>query len=87
MRVTGSNSIKIEDVFIPDAGVSLSRLQGIWHKFFDVISPIAWSLVMSVYLGVAESARDIAVEKAASKKDDTTIQEQVGAMDNDLLIA
>ncbi|MBT99280.1 MAG: acyl-CoA dehydrogenase, partial [Dehalococcoidia bacterium] len=87
MRGTGSNSIKIEDVFIPEAGVSLSRPQGVWHKFFDVISPIAWSLVMSVYLGVAESARDIAFERATSKKDDTTIQEQIGAMDNELLIA
>ena len=87
MRGTGSNSIKIEDVFIPEAGVSLSRPQGVWHKFFDVISPIAWSLVMSVYLGVAESARDIAFERATSKKDDTTIQEQVGAMGNELLIA
>lgn len=87
MRGTGSNNIEINDVFIPEAGISLSRPQGVWHKFFDVISPIAWSLVMSAYLGVAESARDIAVEQATKKREDTTVQEQVGAMDNDLLTA
>ena len=87
MRGTGSNSVQINDVFIPEAGISLSRPQGVWHKFFDVISPIAWSLVMSVYLGVAESARDIAVEQAWKKREDTTVQEQVGAIDNELLTA
>ena len=87
MRGTGSNSVQIKDVFIPEAGISLSRPQGVWHKFFDVISPYAWSMVMSVYLGIAESARDIAVEQARKKREDTIVQEQVGAMDNELLTA
>ena len=80
MRGTGSNSVQINDVFIPEAGVSLSRPQGTWHKFFDIISPIAFSLIMSAYLGVAESARNIAVEQAQKKKEDTMVQDQVGAM-------
>lgn len=87
MRGTGSNSVQIKDVFVPEAGISLSRTQGAWHKFFDIISPIAFSLIMSVYQGVAESARDIAVEQASKKRDDTMIQDQVGALDNELLIA
>ena len=87
MRGTGSNSIQIDDVFIPDAGISLSRPQGTWHKFFDIISPLALSLIMSVYLGVAESARDVAVAQARKKREDTLVQDQVGAMDNELLTA
>ena len=87
MRGTGSNSVQITDVFVPAAGVSLSRPQGAWHKFFDIISPIAFSLIMSVYQGIAESARDIAVEQVAKKREDTIVQDQVGAMDNELLIA
>jgi alkylation response protein AidB-like acyl-CoA dehydrogenase len=42
---------------------------------------------MSVYLGIAESARDIAVKQATKKREDTMIQDQVGAMENQLLIA
>ena len=80
MRGTGSNSVQIEDVFVPAAGISLSRPQEEWHQSFNVISPIAFSLIMSVYLGIAESARDIAVKQATKKREDTMIQDQVGAM-------
>ena len=86
MRGTGSNSVQIEDLFVPAAGISLSRPQEEWHQSFNVISPIAFSLIMSVYLGIAESARDIAVKQATKKREDTMIQDQVGAMENQLLI-
>ncbi|MEE8465813.1 MAG: acyl-CoA dehydrogenase family protein [Dehalococcoidia bacterium] len=87
MRATGSNSVQINDLFLPEQGISLSRPQGVWHPFFDVVMPFALSMVMSVYLGIAESARDIAVEQAQKKREDTMVQDQVGAMDNELLIA
>ncbi|MDA1127535.1 MAG: acyl-CoA dehydrogenase family protein [Chloroflexi bacterium] len=87
MRGTGSNSVQIENVFVPEGGISLTRPQGVWHRFFDVISPLALSLIMSVYLGIAESARDIAVDQAGKKRDDTMVQDQVGELDNELLIA
>ena len=87
MRGTGSNSVQINDVFVPEGGISLSRPQGVWHKFFDIIAPLAFSFIMSVYLGIAESARDIALEQAQKKREDTMVQDQVGAMDNELLIA
>ena len=86
MRGTGSNTIQINDVFIPEAGISLSRPQGTWHKFFDIIAPIALPMVMSVYLGIAESARDITLEQARKRQEDAMVQDQVGAMDNELLI-
>ena len=87
MRGTGSNSIMLENVFVPDAVITLRRPQGIWHPFFDVISPIAWTLVMSAYVGIAEAARDTALSQAAKKKDDPLIQEMVGEMDTELLTA
>ena len=85
MRGTGSNSVSIENVFVPEAGISLRRPKGKWHPFFDVISPIAWPLVMSAYIGIAEAAREIAVSQAAKKKDDPLVQEMVGEMDTELL--
>lgn len=84
MRVTGSNSVQINDVFVPEAGISLSRPQGEWHRFFDIIAPIAFSLIMSVYQGIAESARNITVEQAGKKREDSLVQDQVGAMDTEL---
>ncbi|MCH8831972.1 MAG: acyl-CoA/acyl-ACP dehydrogenase [Chloroflexi bacterium] len=87
MRGTGSNTIILEDVFVPDGGVSLRRPKGIWHPFFDVISPLVWPLVMAAYIGIAESARNTAVSQASSKKNDPLIQEMVGEMDTELLCA
>lgn len=87
MRGTGSNDIVIENVTVPDAGVSVRRPKGKWHRFFDVISPIVWPLVLSAYVGVAEQAADIAVTLAAKRKDDTITQDQIGEMRTQLLIA
>ena len=87
MRGTGSNSIDIDNVFIPEAGVSLSRPQGKWHGFFDVITPLAFSLMMSVYVGIAESAREIALAQTVKKKENQLVQEAVGEMETELLAA
>jgi alkylation response protein AidB-like acyl-CoA dehydrogenase len=67
MRGTGSNDVLIEDLFIPDAAVALSREAGKWHPVFQVIATVALPLIYAVYLGVAESARDIAVALAKKK--------------------
>ncbi len=59
MRATGSNDVTLEGLFVADGAVSLRRPKGEWHQFFDVLSPLVWPLVMSVYVGVAESARHL----------------------------
>jgi acyl-CoA dehydrogenase len=87
MRGTGSDSVILDGVYVPEAGVSVRRPKGKWHRFFDVITPLVWPLVTSVYVGVAEAARDIALSQAAKKKDDPLVQELVGEMDTELLMA
>jgi alkylation response protein AidB-like acyl-CoA dehydrogenase len=87
MRGSGSNSVTLAGIYVPEATISVRRPQGKWHKFFDVISPLVWPLVMSAYVGVAEQARDIALSQAAKKKDDPLVQELVGEMDTELLAA
>jgi alkylation response protein AidB-like acyl-CoA dehydrogenase len=87
MRGTGSNDIVIENVEVADAGVSVRRPKGKWHRFFDVVSPIIWPLVMAAYLGVAESARDIAFAQVQKKRDDPIVQQLVGEMDTELACA
>lgn len=67
MRGTASNDVVIRDLFVPDANVAFTRNAGEWHPVFHTIATIAFTLVYAVYLGVAESARDIAIDLAKKK--------------------
>lgn len=85
MRGTASNDVVIEDLFIPAANVAFSRKAGEWHPVFETIATIAFPLIYAVYLGVAESARDIAIEIA--KKKPRSDQSLAGRMDTELRAA
>ena len=87
MRATGSNDIVIDGVTVQDAAVSVRRPKGKWHQFFNVVSPLIFPLVSSAYVGVAESARDIAVAQVAKRRDDPVVQSLIGEMDTELLVA
>jgi alkylation response protein AidB-like acyl-CoA dehydrogenase len=87
MRGTGSNDIVIEGVTVPDAGVSVRRPKGKWHQFFNVVVPIIFPLITSAYVGVAETAREIAVTQAAKRRDDPVTQSLIGEMDTELFVA
>lgn len=87
MRATGSNDIVIEDAFIPDAAISLRRPRGKWAPIYDLVAMLALPLVLSVYVGVAEKARDIAVTQAARKRNDPVVQMLVGEMETELRTA
>ena len=87
MRGTGSHDIELTDVFIADAAIGGKRPQGKWHPLFHIISMIAFPLVYSAYLGVAEAARDLVVDKARKRKADHHSVELIGAIDNELTLA
>ena len=87
MRATGSNDVTIEGVFVPEGAAAMRRPKGKWGRFFDVISPLVQPLIMSVYVGVAESARPLALAQAVKKRDDPIAQGLVGEMDTHLAAA
>jgi alkylation response protein AidB-like acyl-CoA dehydrogenase len=87
MRGTGSNDIVLDNVFVPDAAISGKRPQGEWHMLFHIISMIAFALIYSAYLGIAEGARDKAMEGARKRPQDRNLAQLVGEMDNELLAA
>ena len=87
MRGTGSHDILIDGASIPEADVFLRRPQGKWHLLFHVISLLAIPLIYSVYLGVAEAARDIAVERARRRRDGQDVSYLVGEMENEIAAA
>ena len=87
MRGTGSNDVVIDGHVVPEAAVAARRKAGEWHPLFHIISTIAFPLVYSVYLGVAESARDIALGVAKKKKPDQHAIQLAGRMDTELAAA
>jgi alkylation response protein AidB-like acyl-CoA dehydrogenase len=87
MRGTGSNDIVLDDVFVPDGAVGARRKPGVWAPVFHVIYKIAMPLIYSVYVGVAENARDLAVREAAKKAKDPNVQALAGEMENELATA
>jgi indole-3-acetate monooxygenase len=87
MRGTGSHDVMIEGHVVPDAGVALQRNAGEWHPLFQIIGTIAIPLIYAVYVGVAESARDIAVDLAKKRRADRMVAQQVGRMETSLLAA
>lgn len=82
MRGTGSHDVEIKDVFLADAAVSGRRPQGKWHPLFHIISMIAFPLIYSAYLGVAEGARDAALETARRKPANAGLVALTGEMQN-----
>jgi acyl-CoA dehydrogenase len=86
MRGTGSNDVVIENAFVPDAAIGGRRPQGKWG-IFHLVTMIALPIVYAVYVGIAEAARDLALESARRKRDDADVRLNVGEMENELRAA
>lgn len=87
MRATGSQTIRLQDVFVPEAAIALRRPQAGFHPAFSVILAVAMPIIMSAYLGVAEEAARIARDRARGRAEDTVTQILVGEMENLLTTA
>jgi alkylation response protein AidB-like acyl-CoA dehydrogenase len=87
MRATGSNDVLLQNVFVPDAAVSMRRPRGVWHAFFTMLGNVPLPLIMSAYLGIAETAADLARQMAAKKRADADLLILVGEMENQLIAA
>ncbi len=87
MRGTGSQDVDIDELFIPDAKIALKRKANEWHPLFQIIATIAFPLIYAAYLGVAESARDLAVDIAAKRAPSGRTMRLAGQMDTALRAA
>jgi len=87
MRATGSQTIRLDKVFVPDAAIVLKRPRGDFHPAFAVIVTVAMPLIMSAYVGVAEQAAEIALERARPRGGDPVIAMLAGEMETLLATA
>lgn len=67
LRASGSHTVILDEVFVPDAAVSLIRPADIWHPIWNVVLGSALPLIMSAYIGFADAAVDLALEHNAGR--------------------
>jgi alkylation response protein AidB-like acyl-CoA dehydrogenase len=87
MRGTGSHDVTIEGLFVADDKIAAKRPAGRWHPIFLMLGTLAFPLIYAVYLGVAERAREIAVEIARRGPPDPRAVRRAGEMDTALTAA
>jgi acyl-CoA dehydrogenase len=85
MRGTGSNDIEIEGFFVPDSAIVMRRPPGKWGPLWHTVCLVAFPLVYSVYVGVAEAAREIAVAEVTRRGAGELAVLSVGEVETELL--
>jgi acyl-CoA dehydrogenase len=86
MRGTGSHSIVLDRVFVPDRAITLRRPRGRWHPSWNVVLAVAVPIYMSAYAGVVDAAAALARREAASKPGVEFMPYLAGELENELAI-
>jgi alkylation response protein AidB-like acyl-CoA dehydrogenase len=84
MRGTGSGTVVLKDVFVAEGAVSLRRPRARYHAAYNTIIGCAMPLIMSVYVGAAETAAERALALARKRG---TMPLLLGELDNHLTLA
>jgi alkylation response protein AidB-like acyl-CoA dehydrogenase len=70
LRATGSHTVVLDEVFVPDTAVSLTRSATQWHPVWNTVIGAALPLIMAAYVGIADAAVELAVDMAYGRGDD-----------------
>ena len=81
LRATGSHTVVLDDVFVPDAAVALVRPADQWHPVWNSVVGVALPLIMAAYLGIADRAVELATAAVAGRHEPHIFQ-LVGEMVN-----
>jgi acyl-CoA dehydrogenase len=74
LRATGSHTVVLDNAMVPDAAVSLIRPAGQWHPLWNIVVTAALPLIMSAYVGIAESAMELATEAVSGRAEPHVLQ-------------
>jgi len=80
LRGTGSDTVVLDDVFVPEAAVSLQRPADRWHPVWNTVLGTALPLILSAYVGIADRAVEEALAVARQRLDRPGIESAVGVM-------
>ncbi len=81
MRATGSHTVVLDEVFVPDGAVALVRPADVWPPIWNAVLGSALPLIMSAYVGVADAAVTTATAMIA-ERDDAHVSQLAGEMIN-----
>ena len=84
MRGTGSNTVVLDGVFVPEEAVALKRPQDRFHPVWNVVLTVAMPLISSAYAGLAEEAARIVKKGAAKRSSDPVLPYLLGELENRL---
>jgi acyl-CoA dehydrogenase len=87
MRSTGSNTVVMENVFVSDDAIALTRPGDEFHPVWNVVIAVALPLICSAYLGVARRAAEQALKYGTRRSECVTTQWSTGEMMSDLHLA
>jgi alkylation response protein AidB-like acyl-CoA dehydrogenase len=87
MRGSGSHTVVLNNVFVPEHSITLRRPCGEYHPFWNVNLTVALPMVCAVYVGMAEAAAEKALTIAAAKGDDGVNALAIGEMQTELTTA
>ncbi len=86
MRGTGSQTIMFNNVFISDESIALERPRNEFHPVWNVVLTVALPLIMVAYVGIAEKAMEIALEKRKNyQRNSKHMPYIIGKLKNSLL--
>ena len=86
VRATGSHTVLLDEVFVPDAAVLLARPAGQWQPVWSTALGAALPLIMACCVGVAEAAAERAIALAQCRAERPDIAPLVGRMLNQLTV-
>ena len=86
MRATGSHSIELSNVFVPEEAIGVRRPRGEWHPSWNVIVTIAPPLYLAPYIGAAERISELARSAVKQKALDPTQLLTLGELENQLTL-
>ncbi|MEZ5411591.1 MAG: acyl-CoA dehydrogenase family protein [Acidimicrobiales bacterium] len=87
MRATGSDTVVLDGVLVPEAAVALARPADRWHPVWATVLGVALPLIMATYVGVAEAAAEAALAAAQPKAERAHVPGLAGRMGNRLTAA
>lgn len=83
MRGTGSHTVTLDKVYVPEACISLCRPQGTFHPFWSAVLTNALPLITSVYVGISDRAAAEAVHEANKRDFDDVTALMLGELENE----